>query len=316
MLLIYKRTLRYIFIAFLFSTIIVIFPWEGLRNYQFIDLSINIMKVDFFEYYFNHNYDYKNIGFYISDEPFWYYINFLVNSLDIKGDVFFSFLAFLCFFIHCFYLLKEKVNPLYLLLYFNPLTLDFLLSQQRNAFCFSIFLILYNYKKIFKYFFIIMLPLIHSLSFVFILNLLFVDFTRKFKLADKKYILNILTIFLGFSISVFIAYGRYILQGYTEDARFGDYEVGVNSFLYLIPWLIYIFWFIVFSKEYTTNYILLILFLSVYIFLTFFDFYSVRFLAMSIPFLILNIYNLKYKEFFVSLFSMHQLILLYFWLKI
>lgn len=212
-----------------------------------------------------------------------------------------------------YYVLKKVSSPLYLLLFINPVFLDFSLSQQRNFLCFLILVLSLSFTKRTKYFLILPLPLIHSLS-ALLIPIFFLSGRLSF--FKKKIMINILIIIFCFLLSLFIAFGRVYLNGYTDDARFYDYEVQVNSITYIMPWISYLGWFILGSKVIDKNYILTISFLSIYLFLTVFEFYGVRFLAMSIPFLIANIKNLKYHRFFVFFFVIHQSILLFFWLKI
>lgn len=317
MFILHKNKVKYIFFSFIFAMIIVLFPWEEVRNYAFVDLEINLKKFDYPQYYFDNDFNFKSLKFYISDEPFWYYLNIFASKMDVSGKTFFSLLAVFCIFIKCLYVLNEKINPFYLLFYINPTTLDFVLSQQRNALCFSIFLIVFHYRAIFKYIVIFLLPLIHTLSFIFILGF-FVNYLKEkiYFFCKNRLIINIVLLLFSLILSCFMVYGRYIFSSFTDDSRFGDYEIGVNSFIYIAPWIFYLIWIIFFGKKIDINYVFLIFFLSLYIYLTIFDFYAVRFLAMSIPFLILNVNGIKYKYFFLSLFFIHQLILFLIWMKI
>lgn len=310
-----KNNLKIVSIASLFAIFISFIPWAEIRNYEFVDLSRNIDKFNFPEYYYGYYVDFYSLKSFISDEPLWYFINLNAKNMGFSADFFFIFLSFISLTIIGKYII-ERSKYLYLLFLINPVSLDFFLSQQRNSLSFVLLLLLFFvFEKKYKYLLMLFLPLIHSLSALLAL-IFFASNIIKNKLHENFFLLNVLILNISLFLSLFLAYGRYFLAGYTDDNRFGEYEAEVHSLLYLLPWVIYLFWVIFFSFKKNINYILLVFFLSMYIFLTLFEFYAVRFLAMAIPFFIVNFFNIKFNKILMILFSIHQIILMWFWLKL
>jgi hypothetical protein len=311
-LLLKKKYIHFFIFSFIFSLVVVFFPWENIRNYDFIDLSRNIEKFKYPTYYFDYYSNVFSFKSFISDEPLWYYLNLWASNIGVSPEAFFSILAIISLTIVCFYIFNLS-NGIYIVLLINPVSLDFFLSQQRSALCFVVLLsFVYFYKKV-KYILFLFLPLIHSLSAMLLALFYFVENFINLKLNRKYNIVLVLLFSLIFSL--FLAFGRSLLSAYTDDSRFGDYEVIVNSYLYLAPWFVYFIWFVVFSKRENLNFYFLVCFLSIYLFLSVFDFYAIRFLAMSIPFMLANINNLRYRKLFVFVFIVHQTLLMYDWLK-
>ncbi len=312
-LLLKKNDIKFFFLSFIFSLVVVLFPWEEVRNYDFIDLSRNIEKYKYPYYYFDYYTNIFSLKSFISDEPLWNYLNLWSGNIGVSPEAFFSSLAIVSLTIVCFYISKLS-NYKYIILLINPVSLDFFLSQQRSALCFVIILLFLFINKKIKYIFLFFLPLIHSLSAMLLALFYFIENLINLK-RNKKYNILLVLIF-SLVFSVFLAFGRSLLSSYTDDSRFGEYDIIVNSYLYLAPWVIYFFWFILFSKEKNINFYFLVCFLSIYLLLSVFDFYAIRFLAMSIPFMLANLNNLSYRKSFVFIFMIHQLLLMYDWLKI
>ena len=134
MFIIKKNNVKVFLISIVFSLMMVIFPWSTLRNY---DLLRNIEKYRFPNYYFDYYSNIFSLRSFISDEPLWYYLNVFGAKLGLSPEVFFSIIAVFSLTIVCFYISKFS-NYKYLYLLINPVSLDFFLSQQRSALCFSI----------------------------------------------------------------------------------------------------------------------------------------------------------------------------------
>ena len=116
-------------IAFFLAVSIVFTPWESIRNYEFVDLSRNIEKFNYPQYYFETYGDLTTIKSLISDEPLWYHINVLSKNIGISGGFLFGFIAFFGIFTLNYYVLKKVSSPLYLLLFINPVFLYFSLTN-------------------------------------------------------------------------------------------------------------------------------------------------------------------------------------------
>lgn len=314
MLNISKRKISLLCVAIFFSCCVVYFPWEEIRNYAFVDLTVNLKKFEYPLFYFDNYHSIFSLKSFISDEPLWFYLNIFMRNIGFSGELFFNLIAIISLFIFSNYILNRNIRPIYLLLFINPVFLDFVLSQQRNALVFAVLIFFLSNKNIYKYIFLLILPLVHSLSALLIIIFFLVDYWLIY--WKKRIFINMAIIIFSLIFSLFLAYGRIYLNSYTDDTRFSEYEMGVNSIVYIFPWILYLIWFALGSKTIDKNYILLMFFLSIYILLTLFNFYGVRFLAMTIPFLIGNILNLKYKKYFLIMFVLHQALLLFFWLKI
>ncbi|WP_180084048.1 hypothetical protein [Acinetobacter sp. YH12157] len=312
-----KKNILQIIGAIFIALIICIFPWESVRNYEFVDLSRNILKYEYPNYYFDYDFSNNKVAV-ILKEPFWYYINISFKSIGFSAEFFFTLLSFFSLFIITKYLLSNNVRFAYILFLINPVFLDFVLSQQRNALVFSVFMLILSFRsKVLKLFFLL-LPLIHSLSvflivIYFLHNYIIETYNSIFK---KKIVVDIFLLVFSLSLSLIMVFGRSYLSGFSDDNRLGEYEVVVNSTLYILPWIFYLYFLVFFTKEVSKNYIYMFLFLSMYIWLTIFEFYAIRFLAMSMPFFIIILSKFRYRAILSLLFSIHQLILLFYWLKL
>lgn len=313
MFIIKKNNVKVFLISIVFSLMMVIFPWSTLRNYDFIDLLRNIEKYRFPNYYFDYYSNIFSLRSFISDEPLWYYLNVFGAKLGLSPEVFFSIIAVFSLTIVCFYISKFS-NYKYLFLLINPVSLDFFLSQQRSALCFSILVFTLFFLSKVKYIILLFLPLIHSISSM--LFALFYFVSEVLKPGNKKIYNIVFVIVISLFFSFFLAYGRSLLSSYTDDARLGEYNTIVNSYVYLAPWFFYYLWFMFLSKNDDKNYYFLICFLSIYLLLSILDFYAIRFLAMAIPFMLVNLPNLRFRKLFIFVFIVHQTLLMYDWLKI
>lgn len=301
-----------IFLLFLFSIIVTYIPWEGIRNYKFIDLERNI------ERYKQYTYLYKHVDFsLVTSEPLWRYITHSLSHTIVSGEVFYSLVAIFCFFVFSSFIYIKTSRIAYCLLLINPTMLDFVLSQQRSCVALAILICLIPLNKPFKYCGYIPAFLIHTLSAVLIFINEVVERLYSF-ISESKLKKLVFSLLIAFLIAFLTVYGRAVLLGYFNDRRADEYEAVGNSIIYALPWLMYSIM-ILWKSECTeapTIPIISAIYLMVFFWVSVFDFYGSRYLAIGLPYFYIALKYVPKNTYLVMLLSIHQLLLLYIWLKI
>jgi hypothetical protein len=317
---IFTKKTHNIFICFIFSILFTSINWEEVQGLNFVDKSqsLNVLTERTFE--LNLNFSFENLLFNITNEQLWNQgIRFLYFDLNIPILTIFYFISFISSFIFSYFILK-KTKPIFLLLLFNPIIIDLFFSQFRFSLSISIFLLgIINYDKqkhrwlTFSLWISIMF--IHTSSVIFII-IAILDKTL-FKNTTKKIIIP--AVLFGLIISLMLGPFRTIILTLVDDRRI-NYEIGSNNLLFSLFWIFYTLILIInmyfFSMTKSRNFILLIL-LCVFTFNTFFNIYSLRFLAVAFPFFIVSLISLKkeIKRPIILLYLLYSLLQWYYWIK-
>lgn len=290
-----------------FSIFIVLFPWESVRNVDFVDLQRYVSK------YQDLKYLYISIDFSkVTSEPLWKYLNLRSANLGFEANAFFLCIAFFCILSLTLFVYIETKSIWFCVLFANPVTIDFVLSQQRSCLAFSI-IILAGYIKGYTRF-LVFAPsfLIHTVSFV-------IAFISELSLLISKRYLNsrlklaLSSLLIGFILAYATVYGREILLGYFGDRRAYEYNAASNSLIFSFPWLLYALFTMVKSREIRYS-VTALVYMTIFFWCSVFDFYGNRFLAIGLPFLYIAMFHLPKNKVMVTALGSHQLLLLYFWL--
>lgn len=242
-----KRSLNYIIICLILSTITVVVPWDSLnpRGYS-IDRVNYLFSYDFRRYRldnFSADYYYD----YVTNEWLWRYLNgYARNVLDIPPELFFGMITFLGFFTYSLFVIIKTRKPLAVLYLYNPTFILFIYSQLRLAFAMSVFLIaLYLFKKktfVISVLLFVLCFLIHTamLIFIFVLGISF--YIARSKAGNIR---KTLYVFLtGLLINLLIGPLRYQILSAIDDRRaeYGDLSSPVIYFLiYVIYFLVAVY---------------------------------------------------------------------------
>ncbi|CAH7459125.1 membrane hypothetical protein [Vibrio chagasii] len=290
------------------SVLLSSFPWERFRNYEFVDLGRNLDKYDGFRY-LEFNIDFSKI----TSEPVWTYLNYMFSHAGYDGVFMFTGLAVFCYFSLFRFVYIETKNLIYCLLLINPLILDFVLSQQRS--CLALVTIIHCrelklFPRIAGNFFSLLL---HTLTAVIV----FIDELSSYffeKIKNKLSLRLCFVIAVSFVIAFLTVYGREVLLGFFNDRRAYEYDAGGNSILYSLPWLLYGLFIVVKSNSKFS--IISSIYLMIFFWCSYFDFYGSRYLAIGMPFFYIALHKIPKNTIFFFLVSSHQVLLLYIWLKI
>lgn len=244
------------------SLIVASFPWETIRGYEFVDLQRNIERFHF--YYYNFESVLNGISILnFNDEPLWKYINLFGSRFFLGNEIFFNILSFFIFIVFSFFIYNRTKSYFYCLLLINPITLDFVLSQQRSSFALAIIFLCFDANITKKLFVYVAAILTHTISAVVI----FIQdvAVKLFSLKSERFSLVFFMLIISFFISYATVYGREFILGALGDRRAFEYDAGSNSLIYALPWLMYGFILLFFNRS-VNNFTLIS---SVYMFVFF-----------------------------------------------
>ncbi|WP_168400483.1 hypothetical protein [Acinetobacter indicus] len=315
-----RNIFDYLFILSL-SFIIAFISWDDLRKNTSIDRNnyYNYFSygVDRFTYI-----DLNGFMDYIKHEWFWdFSIRYLTNFLDL--NLIFSLITFLSFFIYSCFVYK-KTNILYVLFLLNPLILDLIYSQLRISLASTFFLIsiiVFNRSVLFSLFFILLSVLTHTAMFPISLIYIYLVYICKMDIDIRIKIF--IAIICGFAFSFVLGPLINIILSFIGDRREGyDLSSLSSTYLYLSFWFLLIFFVIIQAKNkffllrVNKSIVLFALSILAFIFMNFFvGGYSTRVIAISMPFLIILIYNFSYYyKIYISFFYfLYLLFYFYIW---
>jgi len=304
-------------LAFIFSLI----PWEKIRFAEYYDRDNYINYIDFYENKV-HWFDFSGIISKLSNEWLWHYIIELFNAnFGFNSSVILWFISFLFLLISFKYVAYES-KLVYIFLLLNPVFIDFFYSQLRLTFAISfLYLSLFFFKKNKLLSFLFLIPgfFIHTsiilFSFIFYFSylLLNININQKFKL--------IFSILVGFVVALLTGPYMSIILGTIEDRR-AEYNDMSSPILYMSFWVLFFIYLVckIFLDKYNLYnklyYYVSISVLTMVFLNTFLSGYSSRFLAASMPFIILALINLKGRDATFSMlgYIMYLIMLWFFWI--
>ena len=315
----------HLIVCAIFAFIILNIPWEIARGKEFTDKA---NYLNYFKYEVN-ILEYKELEKwyqYLTNEVLWHTaIPFIHETAGLQYLTIFKFISFFCVFTMAAALIRVK-GLLSLPLLMNPLLITFCFDQMRNALAISLLLWAYMLpRKAFlgSILLIALAPLFHTSSVLFVaLWLVVVTAT---KLLDKNvipYFLFLSGILLG-GIAMSFVTGEMAssLLSAVGDRRAeraeGDASSGVK---YTLFWAFFLLVALAQPRGHFTNVIgaYSIVILSCVTSNLIFGGYSSRFLAASLPFLLISLLNIdgKVKPLMILAYVSYGLLQWVYWLKL
>ncbi len=274
------------------SIVVVSIPWEYLKGEQFEDLQVYIQTYNELQQGHVKVFDLDNkLSILLNSEFLWKYILFGLGYLGFDAVLSLKIISFICFAFISYFVFKHVGFHVSALLLYNPLIIDFVMSQQRSALAFSIFLLSLSSKRVSSlYIMMFCAVFIHTASVVLYSSYFFAKYLEsRFSLITyRKNLRNILLIFI---VMLFLISSKQAVLSFIGDRR-AYLEAVQVSFLFSMVWMLVSVYFILFSRISNSNYIYLYLFFAFdFLFLigTFSGEYSLRFLTFAVPFLIISL---------------------------
>lgn len=309
----------YYIIIFLFSLILSHISWDYYRGLVSVDrnnyynyFAYGVNRIDYL--------DFNNIIDFLKNEWLWHFlIGFLKNFIYL--DSIFNIIGFLIVFFSSYYIFDKTKNIYYIFFLINPLFIDLMHSQLRISLAITLFLIYLINRSFLRYLFLISSFFIHTVMVgVFLLYILcFFIYKRNIDFRLKI----IYSSFLGMFFSIIFGPLRESILKYIGDRRINyNQEVLDSSIAYLSFWIVmliaFYIQFLIFNLKIKLkgDYILFaVSILSLVFFNIYFGGYSTRFLAFSMPFLVVLLASFLnfYKLIFIYLYIFYMFFYFIIW---
>jgi len=315
-LVINKQNILILLYAYIY---VFILPWNFSSLIDYNNYLDRIIRLSIYGY--DNNLEGYSI---ITSEYLWGLLLFKVSKYPLIYEDFLKFISFFNLCIYTFFTLKKKVHPFFIIVFFfNPIFMDLIMSQLRIATAFSILLIAFmlNNKKI-QLPLLVSAILIHTASLVFI-GIYYILYLLQMRLKSRKEYLYAMII--AFFIALFLKYGVDMILVPLGDRRANYSEVISNSSVkYSLFWFIAALTLVFKSKyhekDFKLNLIISfsIVMMSLFFFSSVIGAYGQRYVAVSVPLIVISIYVLpkKYSWSLFFLFFIWQLFQLFYWLHL
>jgi hypothetical protein len=312
-------------ISFIYSLIFIyLIPWTELKGIEFVDL-INYTKRIVYLSNGGKEKEYFGLSI-IFSEIVWKYILIYLGTIFTDPYFAISIISFISLFIYTYLILMKTNNYFLLILLFNPMFVDLIMGQVRIAFAFALLLITYELlikkKYIFlSYILIIISILIHTAMLIIIIFSIYIYFFNNYFSNIKLYYLW--AILIAFIAAFFLKFGADVILLSVGDKRANYAEViEASSLKFSLFWFILAFFIFIYSKSTKKEENNIIIFSFIMIGLFFFssliNAYGQRYVAISIPLILLSISFLKKNQqyFLYSLVFLYLILQYYYWAKI
>lgn len=318
-------TLTHVLCGVLLALLAVQIPWADLRGYEFVD---RVNYLHYFKYEenlleysrFSHWYDY------LTNEILWHSaIPYLHKTWDISLPTLFDAIAFFCVFTFVVFLARYQ-SLLALPLLLNPLLMTFAFDQMRNSLAFSLLLWAFMLpRKLLPAAVLLVLiaPFLHTSSVLFVL--LWLCLTLAIRWQQKGWLpywfylggLVFAGAVLSFASGELLHQILSVLGDRRAERVLGNASSGL---LYTLFWIALLGVALTQGRRYGTQIICAyaIVILSFVSFNLVFGGYSLRFLAASLPMLIITMLRTdsRIKPFVVGAFGLYACLQWYYWLKV
>lgn len=254
----------------------------------------------------------------LTNEPLWIGILLLLGKYLGNMNDCLMVLSFFSIFCFTLYLYKKSNSVAYFIFLLNPLTIDLFFSQIRSAVAMSFLLLaLLSKNKYIITLITIIATLIHA-ALAIISLLLLLSYVVEMNKNRLKLVYKGLAIISGISFAVILAFGREIVLGAFGDRRV-EYDSDTSSITYMLFWLFIGLVLLLVAKRSSINlrnHIYCISCLVMAFLLTVFNVYSSRFIALSIPFVVLSVSDIRLdmRIFVLFVFVTYQVTQWYYWL--
>lgn len=317
-LLVKKKSVYSLLVALFSTLIIVMIPWENLRNSNYLDKANYIRYID-------HNlnktlwFDFDTLLSKITFEWGWHKLLFIAteNGLD-SAFILYTISAFILFISILLVVIKHKYYSFLFLI--NPIFIDFCFSQMRLAFTMALIYsayLLYQRKNFLYIPILIFTPFIHTSAVIFVSVFIIATKLETWQKLNLK-LKNTIAILIGLVLAIVTGPMMSQILGKLGDRR-EEYADMSSPTLYVSFWIVYYVYLVI--KAYAeriqrdTYFYVSLIILGMVFFNVFLSGYSLRFLAACFPFIILSMLQLKSKEsdFIIIGYIAYTSILWFFW---
>ena len=297
-----------------------IFPWWVFRGAEYIDRENNLFFIDRLAnklYWF----DFDSLLSKIMNEWGWNFLLLIsVENLGLSGAQILGLIAFVSFLVASFFIVRGR-QPGYAFLLFNPLFIDFVVSQSRLTLTMSILTVGYLlYKRGSRAFIapLVIAPFIHtsSILFIFLIGVALIFQNYVPARTSLRFFIATTT---GLIISILTGPLLVTVLSSLEDRRV-NYEDMNSPLIYTLFWIcLYFYYFLI---NFATNsaktdvFYISVSVLSIVVFGLVFGGYPIRFVAACFPFIVSSFFELpgRFRHLiFIYYFAM-TFALWFFWL--
>jgi len=288
----YSNWLLSLAYAYLF---IYLIPWTSIYGEEFADIFNYLARIEYLARGGNEA-EYWGLKWIIS-EPLWKDVLLFIGYVFDDYRAVLYGISFFTVFVYASFLIKRVEFYVAMIFLINPMSVDFFLSQLRNAVAFSFLLIAYNIyennrEKIkFPIFLLILATLIHMSMPIFI-GIYYILYRFNEKIEDKKYYLVALATAL--IIAIFMKYGSTLLLSAIGDRHAGyDEYIAASSIAYSITWFIIAIILATFAEFSNKHERILVAYaitiMGFYFFASALGIFAVRYVTVIMPIIILAI---------------------------
>ncbi|NHH89281.1 hypothetical protein [Pseudoalteromonas sp. MB47] len=310
--------LFYFLLSFSISFIIFLF-FSSINGYLEASIDRNSYLQSFargqtfFDYFDEHS-----ILTYFTREWLWNEGGELLVSYIGSADLYLLLISFIILLVFISFVIY-KTNLFYIVFIINPLFIDLAFSQVRIgvAFVFLSLAYILRQKKFLLVTFILMSLSIHTSSVIFVLGYFLIYISGHYTDLSQGGRFNYVVL-VAFVASFMMGPMREIILTFLNDRR-AEYPDVSSGIMYMSYWIVLLFTFMIAkSKVYLDNLSLFAIFiLSVACFNVVFGFYSVRFIAVGLPFFAYAIHKslhpLTLKVYMLIAYNSFNILLWYYW---
>ncbi len=217
-----------------FSAAIVYIPWNSITtNDKFPDIENYIANISLIASTLNS--ESGSLFASLFSEPAWQIVLLIIFLSDVEPTSALKLISTFCALCISTYTVKRTKNASILLLLWNPLIIDLVISQTRSALALSLCLIaLQSESKVNRGIMAALATMTHSATFVGLIVYFAARATRSKPLSTKQTAAAIVTLLIATALSV----GRTGILTLLGDRRV-EYNVDTGSFLYVAFWFIF-----------------------------------------------------------------------------
>lgn len=318
-----KKTLI-LFYSILISCLIPLIPWNDIRSIPYYDRRVYINYIDNVPNKI-HWFDFDGLMTKISFEWLWHKIlQFCTEVIGLDAITILYIISFLILFSATLFVCYRRNNYWSAIFIFNPVFVDFIVSQSRLAFTMAIIFLAYflrSRKNILYIPLLIITPFIHTSSVLFIFMIGTALYLEESKFLEKhlqNFSKTTIAIIVGLLVGIVTGPLMSIILGSVGDRR-AEYDdmsspiTHIAFYLILVPYFLMKGYFEKSQKDFT--FYVTIMMLMIVLLNTVFSGYPSRFIAATFPFFICAFLSLKGQENVImwASYLVYTLILWVFW---
>ena len=282
----YLTSAAFLLLAILFLLV----PWEQIQGREFWDRQV------FHEQLVSggsliDNMDSFNIGYFFVNEVMWdAFSRWLIESIGLPVEIFFLMISFITIYTFIRFIgTRHGILATFFLV--NPLIIDLAFSQLRIAFAISLMIIAIDIKTPpIKLLLLVFSMFIHTALALFVgvffLSSYFIKSKRVRFFFGRSPTLFVLIVALA--VSFVVGPVREIILNLIGDRR-ASYDAEIASLMYSSFWFFYAFIILILMKGRRVSDISVLMGITwvlVYLFVTLYGVYSLRFLSVAFPFIV------------------------------